>query len=130
MHKAQLLWGIFFAATAVALGAFGAHALKQTVTADLLPVFETGVKYQMYHALALLLTAFLFKEIKHKNISIAGKFFIAGIFTFSFSLYLLVFLKHAALTNLFWIGVVTPIGGACFIAGWLLLFVTIWKHKL
>lgn len=94
---------------AVGLGAFGAHALKGKLDADMLAVFETGVKYQVYHALALLLLASL------RGPSKAAWCFTAGIVFFSGSLYLL------ALTGVRKWGAVTPIGGLLFLAGWLIV---------
>ena len=94
---------------AVGLGAFGAHALKSRLTPDMLAIFETGVRYQVYHALALLLLAALRGPNK------SGWCFTAGIVLFSGSLYLL------ALTGVRKWGAVTPIGGLLFLAGWLIM---------
>jgi len=94
---------------AVALGAFGAHALKARLSPDMLAIFETGVRYQVYHALALLLLAALHGPSK------AAWCFTAGIALFSGSLYLL------ALTGVRKWGAVTPIGGILFLAGWLII---------
>jgi len=91
----------------VALGAFGAHALKARLSPELLTVFETGARYQMFHALALLFVATLAPRA-----SIAGWLFVAGTVLFSGSLYGL------ALTGVRWLGAITPFGGLCFIAGW------------
>ncbi len=99
--------GAGFMFLAVGLGAFGAHALKNRLTPDMLAVFETGVKYQVYHALALLLLAAL------RGPSKAAWCFSAGIVIFSGSLYIL------ALTGVRKWGAVTPIGGLLFLAGWL-----------
>lgn len=101
---------------AVMLGAFGAHALKATLTADQLQTFEVGVRYHFYHTVALLITAMLYKEYGGKLLVWAGNLFIAGIILFSGSLYLL-----STVTGFKMLGIVTPFGGACFIAGWLLL---------
>mgnify|MGYP001788708878 CR=1 FL=1 len=101
------------------IGAFGAHALKATLTAhDRLDTFETAVKYQFYHALALvLLGIFLsFPGHTHRAYAYAGYCFVAGIVVFSGSLYAL------CLTNVRWLGAVTPLGGVALIAGWALLF--------
>jgi len=101
--------GAGFMFLAVGLGAFGAHALKSRLSPDMLEVFETGVKYQVYHALALLLLASL------RGPSKAAWCFSAGIVIFSGSLYIL------ALTGVRKWGAVTPIGGLLFLAGWLFL---------
>ena len=97
----------------VALGAFGAHALKSTLaTNNMTEVWKTAVLYHFFHALALLLLAVL--PVTNRA---AASFLVAGIVLFSGSLYFL------ALTNIRWIGAVTPIGGLCFLAGWLWLII-------
>jgi uncharacterized membrane protein YgdD (TMEM256/DUF423 family) len=99
----------------VALGAFGAHALKTRLPPDLLAVFETGVRYQMYHVFALVAAAWGWARWPNRAFSLAGGLFLAGILIFSGSLYLLAF------TGARWLGVVTPLGGLAFLAGWLCL---------
>ena len=114
---------IFFAAgsiaafIAVALGAFGAHALKSRLAADMLATFETGVRYQMYHALALLAVAWACGKWPGPWTHASGWLFIAGIVIFSGSLYVLVF------TGARWLGAVTPLGGLALLAGWVCLAV-------
>jgi uncharacterized membrane protein YgdD (TMEM256/DUF423 family) len=103
------------ALVAVALGAFGAHGLRERVPADLLTVFEVGVRYQMYHALALLAVGWAAGRWGGGAIAAAGWLFVAGTLVFSGSLYVL------ALTGQRWLGAVTPLGGAAFLAGWLAL---------
>lgn len=104
---------------AVALGAFGAHALEGRVEARLLEVFETGVRYQFYHALALIAVVVAISHWPNSNLPIiAGWLFVAGIVIFSGSLYLMTF------TGIRWLGAITPIGGVAFIAGWLCLVFT------
>lgn len=98
---------------AVTLGAFGAHALRARLAPDLLAVFETGVRYQMYHALAMLAAAFAYGRWATAQTLWAGWLFTAGILVFSGSLYLL------ALTGARWWGAVTPLGGLCFLLGWI-----------
>ncbi len=105
--------GAISAFIAVAAGAFGAHALRQKLPADLLAVFETGARYQLYHALALLLSALAAARWPCWAIHFAGGCFIFGTVLFSGSLYLL------ALTGMRWMGAVTPLGGLAFLAGWL-----------
>jgi uncharacterized membrane protein YgdD (TMEM256/DUF423 family) len=100
---------------AVAAGAFGAHALRSRLSADLLAVFETGVRYQMYHALALFGAAWLADRWPTGQPGWAGVCFVVGTVLFSGSLYAL------ALTGQRWFGAVTPLGGVAFLAGWLLL---------
>ncbi len=118
MHKGYLKAGSLFAALAVIFGAFAAHAIKSRVSADALAVFETGVRYQMYHSLALLFTAILYKEFPTKPVLWAGKLFITGIILFSSSLYLLTYFKAIENASMLWLGAVTPFGGVCLIVGW------------
>ena len=98
----------------VALGAFGAHALRDHLSERMQSVFETGVRYQMYHSLAILAAALLLP--RHPLFQTAGYFYAAGIVLFSFSLYLL------AVTEIRILGAITPIGGLCFLAGHALMF--------
>jgi uncharacterized membrane protein YgdD (TMEM256/DUF423 family) len=99
----------------VALGAFAAHGLKARLAPELLAVFETGVRYQMYHAFALFAAAWGFTRWQSQIFGLAGGLFVAGIVIFSGSLYLLAF------TGERWLGAVTPLGGLAFLAGWLCL---------
>lgn len=99
----------------VVAGAFGAHFLKDRLSAELLNIFETGVRYQMYHALALLFVAWAYTRWPGTFVHLSGWFFIVGIIIFSGSLYLLAF------TNLRWFGALTPFGGVAFLIGWLVL---------
>jgi len=101
--------------TGVALGAFAAHALKASLGPELMAAFETGVRYQMYHAFALCAAAWGWARWPHRLFGAAGSCFVAGIVLFSGSLYLL------ALTNTRWLGMITPLGGAALLAGWLCL---------
>lgn len=107
--------GAALAGLAVVLGAFAAHTLEGRVTPERLEVFETGARYQMYHALALLSLAWGVEQWPVWQMTWAGYLFLAGIVLFSGSLYLLV------LTDTAWLGTVTPIGGLAFIAGWVLI---------
>jgi uncharacterized membrane protein YgdD (TMEM256/DUF423 family) len=116
MKRNFIVIAAVMAALAVILGAFGAHALKARLTADQLQTFEVGVRYHFYHAFALLLTGILYKEFSGKLLVWAGNLFIAGTVLFSGSLYLL-----SNIEGLKKLGMITPIGGVCFIAGWLLL---------
>jgi uncharacterized membrane protein YgdD (TMEM256/DUF423 family) len=99
----------------VALGAFAAHALKARLQPDMLAVFETGVRYQMYHVFALFAAAWAWSRWANRIFAAAGGLFIAGIVFFSGSLYAL------SLTGLRWLGAITPLGGLAFLAGWLCL---------
>src|SRR5258705_7574443 len=129
MHKGFVMTGALLGAIAVALGAFAAHGLKKIVPAETVQIFQTGVQYQLYHALALLLTGLLYEKCSQKYARIAGYLFIAGIILFSGSLYTLTIGKVAEVTALDKAGVITPLGGVCFIAGWLFLFFAAMKSK-
>jgi uncharacterized membrane protein YgdD (TMEM256/DUF423 family) len=117
MDKGFALAGSLSAFIAVAAGAFGAHTLRARLTPDLLAVFETGSRYQMYHALALFVVAMAAARWAPplSTVRAAGWLFIAGTLLFSGSLYAL------ALTGMRSLGAVTPVGGLCFLAGWLAL---------
>lgn len=104
-------------AISVGAGAFGAHALRDKVEPRLLEVFETAARYQMYHALALLAVGLLASRWPSGVLNAAGWLFVAGTLFFSGSLYAMTFTGVRAL------GAITPIGGVCFIAGWICLFV-------
>jgi uncharacterized membrane protein YgdD (TMEM256/DUF423 family) len=108
-----------FGALAVMNGAFASHALKEQLSEKYLAIFETGVRYQMYHALALLLVALLLTQFEIPPISlrVSGFAFIAGVVIFSGSLYAL------SLTEIKWLGAITPLGGVGFIIGWIGLVV-------
>lgn len=125
MHKSFLRAAALFGALAVALGAFGAHALRNRLPDIAVNTFETGVRYQFYHVLALALLGVLYKEFRNKWLKMAGNMFIAGIFLFSGSLYVLTFFLAAAKPGFNWIGIITPFGGLAFIAGWFCLFVAV-----
>ncbi|MCI0419964.1 MAG: DUF423 domain-containing protein [Acidobacteria bacterium] len=121
MAKFWWLAGALFAGLGVAAGAFGAHALKARLSPDLLQVFETGVRYQMYHALGLLAVAAANERWPHANFNLAGWLMLAGILLFSGSLYVL------CLTGVRALGAITPIGGLCFLAGWAVMAWGVWK---
>ncbi len=111
--------GTLFAMLSVALGAMGAHFLKNIIDAQALAVFQTATSYQMYHALALILTALSIPHTHNlKILNIAGWLFFTGIILFSGSLYGLSLLGMKSL------GIITPIGGLCFIFAWLLFLVS------
>lgn len=129
MQKNFLLLACLFAALAVVLGAFGAHGLKTRITPDQLQTFETGVKYQFYHALALLAVGLLLQKYSSISIVYAGYCFAIGILFFSGSIYLLATRDFIGLTSWRWLGPITPLGGTFFIVGWLLLLWGIWKGE-
>ncbi len=123
MNRFILAFGASAAMVAVILGAFAAHGLKGQLSSEMLAVFQTGVQYQFYHALGLLAVGIIAKHLSSGLVIRAGQCFIAGIVLFSGSLYAL------ALTSVKWLGPVTPIGGVCFIVGWLLLSIAIVKDS-
>jgi len=106
----------------VALGAFAAHALKSRLNADLLATFEVGVRYQMYHAFALLVVGWAQTRWPGPVLDAGGWLFVAGTVIFSGSLYAL------SLSGLRWLGAITPIGGLALLAGWLCLAWAAWKQ--
>lgn len=104
--------GAFSGAIGVAAGAFGAHALRARLEPRMLEVFETGARYQMYHAVALIGAAWVVSRWPGSLANASGWLFLAGTLLFSGSLYAM------ALTDVRALGAITPIGGVCFIAGW------------
>jgi uncharacterized membrane protein YgdD (TMEM256/DUF423 family) len=128
MNRTFLKAGALFGALAVALGAFGAHGLKKIVDEDTLAIFQTGVQYQMYHALALLATGIIYEKFPNQWLTRAGVVFIIGIILFSGSLYLLTALKASGEKSVMAAGIVTPFGGVAFIAGWCFVFLGIIKN--
>jgi uncharacterized membrane protein YgdD (TMEM256/DUF423 family) len=115
-------------ALTVALGAFGAHALKSITTdAQILHGYETAVEYQFYHTIALLVTGMLSGRFSSTWITWAGRLFITGIILFSGSLYILSFLKIEGSSFTRFIGPITPLGGLAFILGWLCLVTAVIK---
>jgi uncharacterized membrane protein YgdD (TMEM256/DUF423 family) len=125
MYKLFLIIGTVLAGLAVALGAFGAHGLKKFVDADTVATYQTGVQYQMYHALALILVGILADRVANGIIGYAGFFFIGGVILFSGSLYLISSLKAMNKSVPTIVGIMTPIGGLLFILGWIILLVVI-----
>lgn len=120
--KLFLLLGSINAMIAVMLGAFGAHALKSRLTAEMLAIFQTGVQYHFYHSLGLIAVGLVINQYTSVGLfKWSGWLMFAGILLFSGSLYIL------AISNLRWMGAITPIGGTSFIIAWLLLFIGIMK---
>ena len=120
MNEIALVFAAFFGATAIILGAFGAHLLNKKLYTEQLQSFETGIKYQMYHAIILLVLGFQLKESStiDQYIFLA---FIIGTLLFSFSIYGLV-ISSAKNKKIKFLGPITPLGGLFLVAGWLLLF--------
>lgn len=129
MQKKFLKTAAVLGALSVILGAFGAHALKQLISDKNLQTFETGVRYQFYHVIALFITGILYKDFTNNYLQWAGRLFCLGILLFSGSLYLLSFIELTDMTGLKWVGAITPLGGVCFIIAWLLLALGISKEN-
>ena len=127
MHSVFVMTGTFLAGLAVILGAFGAHGLKKIVPPETVTTFQTGVQYQMYHALALIFVGMLFEKADSGIMKWAGICFIIGILLFSGSLYLITLLKAKNTVGLSGIGIITPFGGLFFVAGWLMMFIGVWR---
>ncbi len=132
MNKLFLSIGAAFCLLSVVLGALGAHWLKSKVSEGLitpenLQSFETGVKYQMYHGLALILLAIISERIISSQLNYAGNLMIAGTILFSFSIFFLATKGITGLSNLRFLGPVTPIGGLLMISGWIMLIIAALK---
>ena len=123
MAKLYLLIAALNGFVAVALGAFGAHGLKQRLSADMLAIYQTGVQYHFYHTFALLAVALLLmiNTVQPSLLRWAGALFFVGILIFSGSLYVL------SITGLRWLGAITPLGGVAFLAGWIMLAMAAWR---
>lgn len=119
-----LMLAAFFGFTGVALGAFAAHGLKKSLSAEYLAIFHTGVTYQLVHALALFGVALLAAHIPGRLVMWAGVSFSIGILLFSGSLYLLTTVGIGKL------GIITPFGGLAFLIGWLCLGLAAWRLQL
>jgi uncharacterized membrane protein YgdD (TMEM256/DUF423 family) len=120
MARIFFILGGLFAFLGVAAGAFGAHTLRDAISAHYLNIFETGVRYQMYHSFGLLITGWALDKYGDTYFRFAGWMFVAGILLFSGSLYAFV------LTGSEWLGAITPLGGVSFLAGWLLIIIGFW----
>ncbi|GAC13547.1 DUF423 domain-containing protein [Aliiglaciecola lipolytica] len=121
--KLLLMWAAVSAALSVMLGAFGAHALKDTISVDSLGYFQTAVQYQMLHSIAMLAYLAFYSSWKNEWLIWGARSFAFGILFFSGSLYIL------ALTDIKWVGPITPLGGLCFIAGWVCLLVAAYEYE-
>jgi uncharacterized membrane protein YgdD (TMEM256/DUF423 family) len=123
MAKTFLMIAAISGLLAVAIGAFGAHGLKARLSEDLMAAFQTGVQYHFYHCLALLLVALL--QLQYPQLALlnwSAGLFVLGMLLFSGSLYTL------AISGVRWIGVITPLGGLSFMAGWLCLFLALYRQ--
>jgi uncharacterized membrane protein YgdD (TMEM256/DUF423 family) len=124
MRKGLFLMAALSGFMAVALGAFAAHGLKAVTTSEMIAIFNLGVEYQFYHTFALIAVAFSGHWLSSRLIDWAGYLFLLGIVLFSGSLYLY------ALLGVKWTGPITPIGGGCFLLGWLLIAVAVWRNRV
>ena len=124
MMKALLLFGISFCFLSVIMGAFGAHALKGKLSEYSMSVYDKAVLYQFFHAFAILFIAVLGRLFNTQEFNVCGILFILGILLFSGSLFIL------AITDLKWVGAITPIGGIFFIISWSILFIKILRGDL
>lgn len=122
MSKTILLTASVLLALAVAVGAFGAHGLKAHISGEMLQIYKTGVEYHFYHAIGILIIGVLSISMPSGLLNWSFIFLAAGILLFSGSLYLLAF------TGIKWLGAITPFGGISFIAGWVMLFLAVWKR--
>ena len=130
MYRTALAFGILLGGLGIIIGAFGAHALKPLLTDNQIQVFETGVRYQMYHSFALLVAGILAGTFSLKTIKVASIFFLVGIFLFSGSLYAMTLLNISGQVGLGGLGILTPIGGLFFILGWITLLICVLKKQI
>ena len=124
MNKNIMVWGTAFALTAVILGAFGAHALKELLNNNQLVSFETGIRYQMYHGIVLLFIGISYNKIR--KTALISKLLASGTILFSFSIYLLN-MQDLIGVSISFLGLITPIGGVLLIAGWFRLLLSLLK---
>lgn len=125
MDRRFLAWGFFFGLTAVILGAFASHALKASLSAEQLSSFQTGIRYQMYHSILLLILGFQTKLIFQKGTILY--LLVIGIVCFSISIYILSLKNILGIEGLSIVGPVTPIGGSLLIISWALLLIKVLK---
>jgi len=127
MNKFALAFASFLGVTGVIFGAFGAHILKKYLTLEQLASFDTGVKYQLIHAVVLLIIALNADKFNSKLFKIISNLLIVGILFFSFSIYLLSTREITGFNNIGFLGPITPIGGTLLIGAWITLFVSALK---
>jgi len=126
----MLIKGSILGGLAVVLGAFGAHALKEVLTPEQLISFETGVRYQMYHALVLILLFIISLKVNHVFFNRAAQFIFWGVLLFSGSIYLLTIKNILGIEFLKYVAPITPIGGGLIIVGWLFILLGSFKIKV
>jgi uncharacterized membrane protein YgdD (TMEM256/DUF423 family) len=135
MHRKIILWGLVLALLSVLFGAFGAHALKSLVEPDKVAIFETGVRYQFMHGLALILLSIFSQQNRavqsyEKKIKGVAQFFLFGCLFFCGSLYLLTLQPLVGFNYSRIVGPITPLGGLFFMLGWASWIRIIWIHKV
>jgi hypothetical protein len=135
MHRKIILWGLVLALLSVLFGAFGAHALKSLVEPDKVAIFETGVRYQFMHGLALIILSIFSQQNSsnqpyEKGINGVAQFFLFGCLFFCGSLYLLTLQPLVGFNYSRIVGPITPLGGLLFMLGWASWIRLIWKHKV
>lgn len=128
MNKTFLITAALLGAVSVGLGAFGSHGLKDKLNDYTLGIFETAVRYQFYHVFALLAAGILFQQFGNSYMLWSGRLFIAGIILFCGSLYALTFFLANNNDSMKWLGAITPLGGLCFIAGWVCMAIAMIKR--
>lgn len=126
-YKNAIFFGALAALLSVALGAFGSHGLENVLAEKQHKTYETAARYQMYHAIALLVVGLLLKSNPSKWLKLSALLFAVGIIIFSGSLYVLIALQVNGFSNFNIIGAITPLGGLCFIVGWFFLAISIKK---
>jgi uncharacterized membrane protein YgdD (TMEM256/DUF423 family) len=129
MHKGFIQTAALFAALAVMLGAFGSHGLRNILDEKELATFDTAVRYQFYHSFALLFTGILFMQFSKRYLRWAGRVFIVGMLIFSGSLYLLSLMRATDKQGFDWLGAITPLGGICFVVGWIFMLIALTKKN-
>jgi len=127
--RALIIWAALYGCTGVLMGAFGAHALKARLSPDALASFETGVRYQLIHAVLLMVLALLMHMHPSALLKASGTCLVGGLLLFSGSIYLLATRDVTGFSSWRWLGPVTPLGGMLMIAGWLLLLVWAIRFK-
>ncbi len=120
--KTWIVTGAVLAGLAVIIGAFGAHGLKPRISAENMTIYETAVQYHMFHSIGLLLIGIIGLYFNHDVVNLPAIFILTGIIIFCGSLYCL------AITDLRWLGAITPIGGVSFVIGWGLFAYKLWRY--
>lgn len=127
MRNSILALGALLAGITIAMGALGAHALKDILTAAQLQTYETAVRYQLFHVFALFVIGILQNQYPQLSLGICTKLVLVGMLLFGGSIYLVLFLSQIAVPIPFWIYLITPLGGLCYISSWLLLAIKLYR---